>query len=81
MERPNQTQPERCYAPKAIAEALDLSEKTIKRRFADLPGVIKILGPCGTVTLRIPQSVYDRWREQNSQGWQLGDGRRKRGAR
>jgi hypothetical protein len=49
------------YTPKELAKLWALSEMSIRRLFANVPGVIKLTFPMGKkrayVTLRIPESV------------------------
>jgi len=49
-----------------VAEAWAVSAKTVSRTFQDLPGVLKLKGPHGHVTLRIPASVLERFRRERS---------------
>ena len=56
---------ERLYTPKELAELWKLSEQSIRRLFADQPGVFTIgssnpRGRRGYVTLRIPGAIVDR---------------------
>jgi hypothetical protein len=57
---------EQHYSVQEVADALHLSEKTIRRYFEDEPGVIKLSprknrGGRTRFVLRIPQSVLNRW--------------------
>ncbi len=68
--------PEQHYTPKQLAQLWGLSEQTIRRRFYDEPGVLKIQTPRligrkrrDYVSLRIPASVAARWHERNSGTW------------
>jgi len=64
---------ERHFSPRTLAELWGYSESTIRRRFQDEPGVVKI-GSMGRrdgkrdyATLRIPESVARRvYREMTS---------------
>lgn len=55
----------RCYTVQEIADALKLSEETVRNLFQDRPGVVKISkgkrlrGKREYVTLRIPQAAFD----------------------
>jgi hypothetical protein len=53
---------ERHFTPKQLAELWGFSEDTIRRRFQDVPGVLKVGAAFrrkrrGYVSLRIPESV------------------------
>jgi hypothetical protein len=62
---------ERHYSPQELASIWKLDESTVRRLFADEPGVLKI-GATGRrrrrdyVTLRIPESVAARFHQRRS---------------
>jgi MarR-like DNA-binding transcriptional regulator SgrR of sgrS sRNA len=62
---------ERHLTPKEIAELWQLDESTVRRIFIDEPGVLKIGATIGRgrrsyVTLRIPETVLQRFHQERS---------------
>ena len=63
---------ERHYTPQEIAEMWGLDEHTIRRKFIDQPGVLKIGSRLSRrrkrqyITLRIPASVLARYHRENA---------------
>lgn len=62
---------ERHYTVWEVAELWGFSEKTVKRMFEDMPGVLKVSMPTvlkrknkPKVSLRIPRSLLERAHEQ-----------------
>jgi hypothetical protein len=64
---------ERYFKPAEVAEKLAVSEDTVRRTFAAVPGVLK-LGAYGRrkkrdcVMLRIPESVLERFVREHTVG-------------
>jgi hypothetical protein len=58
------------YTPKELAKLWALSEMSIRRLFANVPGVVKLTFPMGKkrpyVTLRIPESVAIKVHKEHS---------------
>lgn len=57
---------ENCYSPQQLAKLWSLHPETIRRRFIDMPGVLKLPGKKGTLTLRIPESIALRYSREIS---------------
>jgi hypothetical protein len=50
------------YTPREVGAMLGLSPATIRMMVADDPGVIRVVGPGGKVTSKIPEEVVSRLR-------------------
>lgn len=63
---------EKHYSPKEVAALWGLDESTVRKRFQDVAGVLKLTRPVSRrgkrsyVTLRIPQSVLDSFHRERS---------------
>lgn len=63
---------ERHYTPKEIAELWQVDESTVRKRFIDEPGVLKLSRSISRrhkrsyVTLRIPASVLARYHREHT---------------
>ncbi len=52
------------YTPKEVGAILGFSAATIRAMIADEPGVLRVVGPSGKVTSRIPEEVVSRLRSR-----------------
>ena len=55
------------YTPKEVGAILSLSAATIRAMVADDPGVIRVIGPGGKVTRKLPEEVVSRLRQRLTQ--------------
>jgi hypothetical protein len=55
------------YTPKEVGTLLGFSAATIRGMISDDPGVIRVVGPGGRVTSKIPEEVVLRLRQRLTQ--------------